>query len=297
MTERYSCGGSPYWAAKGLSALLIPPSDSFWQDPEQPLPCEKSDFAAAIPSAGLVVRGVGDEVELLNAGTAISSSNTVFGPYKWGKLSYRTGVGFEVQPPESPYPIDSSLTAQTEDGKLHGRQATRALAVKSDHLAFAYPLGEAAKIETHLWWNGPWQLHLHRYKISQPCRLVLGGQSLSSAKEEDLKEKSSFPTLSWKNQTHQAVLQSLHGFVKAGTRRTAGGQQPRTHLYAPNSVTLFLQTDSLSSEGWLAALHAVAPLSTPLGRWDLTGSQAGCWSLKNQKGEIWKIEDPSLTAI
>ena len=128
----------------------VPPSDSFWQEPEQALPCEKSDFTTAIPSAGLVVRGVGGEVELLNAGTAISSSNTVFGPYKWGKLSYRTGVGFEVQPPGCEYPIDSSLAAQTEDGNLHGRQATQAHAVESDHLAFAYPLGDAAEIETHL---------------------------------------------------------------------------------------------------------------------------------------------------
>ena len=297
IAERYSCGGSPYWAAKGLSALLIPPSDPFWQDPDQPLLVEKADFSFALPSAELVVRGIGGEIELLNAGTAISKSNTDFGPYKWGKLSYRTGVGFEVQPPESPYPIDSSLTAQTEDGKLHGRQATRALAVKSDHIAFSYSLGEAAEIESHLWWNGSWQLHFHRYKMHQAARLLLGGQSLSSAQDEDLKEKSSFPILSYKNSSHQVVLQSLHGFAKAGTRRTITGKQPRTHLYAPNCVTLFLQTDSLSGEGSLTALHAVASLSTPLGRWELTGSQAGCWSLKNQKGEVWKVEDPSLPAI
>ena len=297
MTERYSCGGSPYWAAKGLSALLIPPSDPFWQDPDQPLPVEKADFSFALPSAGLGVRGISGEIELLNAGTAISKSNTDFGPYKWGKLSYRTGVGFEVQPPEAPYPIDSSLTAQTEDGMLHGRQATQALALESDHIAFSYPLGDVAEIESYLWWNGPWQLHLHRHKVKQPCRLVLGGQSLSSANEEGLKEKSAFPTLSWKNQTHQAVLQSLHGFVKAGTRRTVGGQRPRTHLYAPNSVTLFLETDGLLGEGWLVALHAVAPLSTILGRWEVTKSGIGHWSLKNQKDEVWTIRHSILPAI
>ncbi|MFM6173185.1 MAG: DUF2264 domain-containing protein, partial [Sphaerospermopsis kisseleviana] len=34
LPERYSCGGSPYWCAKGISALLLPPSSDFWQAPE-----------------------------------------------------------------------------------------------------------------------------------------------------------------------------------------------------------------------------------------------------------------------
>lgn len=297
LTERYSCGGSPYWAAKGLSALLLPPSTPFWQEPEQPLPSEASDFTHLIPSAGLVIRGIEGEIELLNAGTAISPSNTVFGPYKWGKLSYQTGVGFEVQPPDGLYPIDSSLTARMEDGTLHGRQATKALAVEPDHLAFSYPLEDSAEIETHLWWNGPWQLHLHCYKVAKKCQLLLGGPSLSSKEIEDLKEKSSFPTLSWKNQTHQTVLQSLQGFAKSGSHRIITGKKPRTHLYAPNCVCLYLETDPLSGEGWLAALQAVAPVSTTLGRWELTTSQAGSWSLKNQKGEIWKIQHPTLPIV
>jgi hypothetical protein len=244
-----------------------------------------------------VVRGIGGEIELLNAGTAIAKSNTVFGPYKWGKLSYRTGVGFDVQLPEGAYPIDSSLTAQMEDGTLHGRQPTRSLVIEEDHLACSYPLGDSVEIETHLWWNGPWQLQLHHYKARKQCRLLLGGQSLAAKEMEDLKEKSSFPNLSWKNSTHHVVLQSLRGFTKAGSRRTVAGKQPRTHLYASNSVCLYLETEPLSRDGWLAALHAVAPSSTPLGRWELSETKAASWSLKNQKGETWLIQHPALPAI
>jgi hypothetical protein len=297
LSERYSCGGSPYWAAKGLSALLLPPSAPFWQQEEIPTPSEVSDFTRPLQSAELVVRGVSGEIELLNAGTAISPSNTDFGPYKWGKLSYRTGVGFDVQLPDGPYPIDSSLTAQMADGSLHGRQPTRSLAVEENHLACSYPLGESIQVETHLWWNGPWQLHLHLYKAQQPCWLLLGGQSLSAKEMKELKEKSSFPTLSWKNSTHQAVLQSLHGFAKSGSRRVTSGQQPRTHLYASNSATLFLETNSVSGDGWVAALHAVAPVSIPLGRWEIAVIQAGSWSLKNQKGETWSIQHSALPAV
>ncbi|NBU72899.1 MAG: hypothetical protein EBS53_15905, partial [Bacteroidetes bacterium] len=97
--------------------------------------------------------------------------------------------------------------------------------------------------------------------------------------------------------THQVVLQSLHGFAKAGTRRTVSGQQARTHLYAPNSVVLFLETGSLSGEGWLAALHAVAPVSMPLGRWELTETRSGRWFLKNQMDDSWTINHPLLPQI
>jgi len=297
LTERYSCGGSPYWAAKGLSALLLPPSASFWQEPEQPLPSESSDFSKPLPKADLVVRGIGGEIELLNGGTAISKSNTVFGPYKWGKLSYRTGVGFDVQLPDGLYPIDSSLTAQMEDGSLHGRQQTRSLAVEKDHLACSYPLGDSVEIETHLWWNGPWQFHLHLYQCKKSTRLLLGGQSLASAKSSDLKESSSGTSISWKNATHHAVLHSLQGFESSISRHVTAPKQSRTQIYGSNSLSPYLQTKLTTGDGCLVALHAVAPSSKPLGRWELTQTQAGSWSLKNQKGELWTIQHPILPPI
>jgi len=34
-----------------------------------------------------------------------------------------------------------------------------------------------------------------------------------------------------------------------------------------------------------------------LGRWELSETKAGSWSLKNQKGETWLIQHPALPAI
>jgi len=297
LTERYSCGGSPYWAAKGLAPLLLPPSSPFWQDSEQPLPSEISDFSHPLPTAELVVRSIEGEIELLNAGTAISTSNTVFGPYKWGKLSYRTGVGFDVQLPDGSYPIDSSLTAQMEDGSLHGRQQTRSLAVKKNHLACSYSLGDSVEIETHLWWNGPWQFHLHLYQCKKPARILLGGQSLASTKLSDLKESPLFPTISWENATHHAALHSLHGFESANSRHVTAPKQPRTQIYGPNSLTPYLQTKLTSGDGCLVALHAVAPVNSPLDCWELSESKAGHWTLKNKSSHTWTLRHPSLPAI
>jgi hypothetical protein len=297
LTERYSCGGSPYWAAKGLAPLLLPPSSPFWQDSEQPLPSEISDFSHSLPTAELVIRSIEGEIELLNAGTAISTSNTVFGPYKWGKLSYRTGVGFDVQLPDDPYPIDSSLTAQMEDGSLHGRQQTRSLAVENDHFACSYPLGDSVEIETHLWWNGPWQFHLHLYQCKKPTRLLLGGQSLASKESSDLKGSPIFPTISWKNATHHAVLRSLHGFESANCRHVIAPKQPRTQIYGPNSLTPFLQTKLVTGKGRIVALHAVAPIASPLESWELSESNAGHWTLKNKSSQSWRLRQTSLPSI
>ena len=295
MTERYSCVGSPYWCAKGLSALLLPPSSDFWQAAEEPLPSEAGDFSHPMEQTGLLVRGVGGEIELANADTAICAANTIFGPYKWGKLGYRTGAGYEVQAPGTDYPLDASLTAQSADGTLHGRQATRALAVEADHLACSYPLGSDVEIESHLWWNGHWQLQLHKYKLANPCRLLLGGQSLATEEESELSSSQSFPRTVWHNRTHHAALHAVHGFESSVLRQVARGKTPRTHIYATNSLTPYLQTATIEGgEGWLAALHGIGPMSTNLADWDISATEAGIWTLRSGGTPDWIIRHPAL---
>jgi hypothetical protein len=297
LSERYSCAGSPYWCAKGLSALLLPPSSDFWQAAEEPLPSEAGDFSHPMTQTGLIVRGTGGEIELANAGTAVCAKNTIFGPYKWGKLGYRTGTGFEVQAPGTDYPIDAALTAQSADGTLHGRQATRALAVEAGHLACAYALGSGVEIETHLWWNGPWQLQLHKYRLQNPCRLLLGGQSLAAEEESELVASGKFPRLAWRNRTHHAVLQAVHGFENSALRQVARGKSPRTHIYAANSLTPYLQTATVEGEGWLAALHGNSPVSGELAGWEVSATEAGAWTLRSNGAADWIIRHPALPAV
>ena len=72
MAEVYSCAGSPYWAAKAFSPLLIDPSDPFWTAPAKPLPSENGDFVRAIPAAGMVVRCIDGDIELHNSESGIN---------------------------------------------------------------------------------------------------------------------------------------------------------------------------------------------------------------------------------
>ena len=40
MAQSYSGVGSPYWAAKGMLGLALPPDHPVWTEPEEPIPVE-----------------------------------------------------------------------------------------------------------------------------------------------------------------------------------------------------------------------------------------------------------------
>ena len=183
VSEAYSCAGSAYWAAKGLAPLLLPPSHAFWQAEAKPLPSEAGDFQRAVPQAGLVVRGHDGAVEVLNNSNGICVGNIKFGTWKWGKLSYRSGFGFEVARDEDHYPLDSALTAEFSNGAIYGRHQCLPITVEADHCASVYGLGDRfsqnhVSVETHLWWKAGWQLHWHHVAAHQPAVLRLGTVSL-----------------------------------------------------------------------------------------------------------------------
>jgi len=249
----------------------------------------------------MVVRSTGGDVELLSAATSICVGNTAFGAYKWGKLSFRTSVGMEVKPKDGPYPLDASLTAEAEDGSLHGRQTTHPVEIEAHHISCVYALGGRSpglpgvtsqfnvQVESHIWWHGGWQLHVHHYHAHQPSRLILGGYSLAADDPAALHEEESFPFVRAKNDIHSTALQALSGFTEAGCRLTLTAEKPRAHTLAPNSLDLFFQTSWICGEGCLVALTWVGPMEETPQPWTVKNSSAGCLSLTNQNGERWDI--------
>jgi len=149
-------------------------------------------------------------------------------------------------------------------------------------------------MESHLWWNGRWQLQLHKYKIANPCRLLLGGQSLAAEEESELVFSGKFPRLAWRNRTHHAVLQAVHGFENSAWRQVARGKDLRTHIYAANSLAPYLRTATIEGEGWLAALHGFGPASADLADWDISAKEAGTWTLRSSGTPDWIIRHPAL---
>ncbi len=185
LAEPYSCASSPYWCAKGLSPLLLPPEHPFWTDPEVPLPSEAGDFAHPIPAAGLLVRGAGGEVEILNAGSMVSNTQLRYGAWKWSKLAYRTGTAFTLArgAPATGWSPDSALVQHLDDGRSFGRHSTTTVELDASHLGYAYNLGFKTGqvntgVETFVFWRAGWLLHVHHVAPRQPAVLRLGGYAL-----------------------------------------------------------------------------------------------------------------------
>lgn len=301
ITEAYSCAGSTYWAAKGLAPLLVPPDHPFWTTDEEPLPAEE-EFSRAIPQAGLVVRSHRGEVEVLNAATSICGGNTAFGAHKWGRLSFRTGVGWETKRPDGPQPLDAALSAEARDGVIFGRQSTHPLEVEPDHIASVYALGDRfsqfnVQVESHLWWKGGWQLHWHRCRAWQPARLLLGAYSLAAEKAEELEEAGTFPFVRATNGRCAVALQALAGFSGMVSRSTRASENPRVHILAANSLSLALQTGWVEGEHDVMALTYVGDAEEPLHPWTVAESGAGWLVLNNPAGEVWRVEHKILRLL
>jgi len=273
LAEAYSCAGSPYWAAKAFAPLLLDPADPFWQAPEEPIPAEGPPFVRPIPIIGMVIRSYEGAVELFNAESGVCPGNTAFGTYKWGKTSFRTGVGFEVQSSDGEFPRDSALTAESQTGVVYGRHSTHALKCAEDEVAMAYVLGDkmslfSLQVESRIWWRDGWQLQLHKFDAHQKSRLTVGAYSLPSYDE-----------------THVVMLQGLSGWASSDVVEHSG--RNRTHILSANSRYPILQTDWIEGEGVLICLSYCG--SEPATEWTVVSCDEKKVSLKSKDGETWEI--------
>jgi hypothetical protein len=298
--EAYSCAGSPYWAAKAFAPLLLPPSHAFWQAEAKALPAEKGDTQLAVPQAGLVVRSHGGAVEVFNNANGICVGNIKFGIWKWGKLSYRTGFGFEIGPAENRYPLDAALTAEFADGAIHGRHQCQPLAVRADHCGSVYGLGDRfsqnhVSVETRLWWKGGWQLHWHHVAAHQPAVLRLGTCSLPlpDATAREVKVKSDFGLA---HSAEQGVaIQPLRGFH--GIKVHESNPERRTHLLAWHSLVLTAETKAVAGELDLLGLVWAGRSREESQPWEALTGQVGHLHLRHPVLGEWRIEHEGLPSI
>jgi len=297
VAEAYSCAGSPYWAAKAFAPLLLPPDHKFWRASEAPVPAEK-DFQRAIPQAGLVVRSHNGDVEVLNNANGICVSNIKFGTWKWGKLSYRSGFGFEIAAAENKYPLDASLTADFGDGAIHGRHQCQPVVVEVDHCASVYGLGDRfsqnhVSVETRLWWKGDWQLHWHHIVAHEPAVLRLGTYSLPLHDAAHRGVKLSDQFASALNQELGVAIQPLLGFARVTSHESDPGV--RTHLLTWHSLILTAETERIEGEHDLMALVWAGHASQE--GWKLIGSKADKLSLRHPSLGEWHIAHPGLPMV
>ena len=307
--ELYTCPGSPYWAAKGFSPLLLPSSHPFWHAPEEPLPSETGDRAHVIKPAGLVLRSTGGEVEIINAGSQVSHTNLRYGAWKWSKTAYRTGRAFTCAfPAQTNWSPDSALTIRLEDGRTFGRHATVPLELSEAHVLYSWALGFAwppsgppeqinVGIDTGLWWNKGWILQLHRCEAAQPVVFRLGGYALPLA-DASLDRRTTATTFgAWNRLSGGTVLQPLAGFSAREWDERLDETAPRTHLAAPYHVTPVAVSDRRSGDGWLAALVWTGSDQTEAQPWRVVRAAAGSWQLVHPALGEWNIHHVFLPAL
>ena len=305
MVEVYSCAGSPYWGAKAFGPLLLSPDDVFWSDQSDGLPAEHGDSSVAIEAPGLIVRTMGGDTEIINVGSQIASTNTRYGPYKWGNLSYRSGVGFLITHDPAKYPLDAGLTATNSDGTIVvGRHYTAPVATEADHMSSLYSLGHKSEqsqvsVETHMWWKGGWQLILHRYISHQDTLLRHGSYALSS-KEADAFQETMVGDhyLSLWTQGQGIALQLISGYDAFGANDRLNDQGgPRVHIQAPYHAMRFLSQEVSAESGFLVCLNWAGSDEAESKPWKINSLSSGCWELEHTALGSWKIENEVLPQL
>ncbi|MGJ8696367.1 MAG: DUF2264 domain-containing protein [Verrucomicrobiaceae bacterium] len=305
MVEVYSCGGSTYWAAKAFAPLLLGPDDAFWSDEEVTCPASKGDSALALKPPSLVVRNTNGEVEIVNVGSQIASTNTRFGPYKWGLLSYKSSYGFTIVRDGNLYPLDSGLTAQAPEGNvIYGRHYTAPAIVESDRMACLYSLGRKfeqfqVSVETRMWWQGDWQLIVHRCIAKQDSILRHGSYALSSGDATQLETGHGGLAGEIWNGEHGVALQGVFGFENTEVdSRLSDADGPRRHIQAPFHATLLLKkTMKAAEETYLVCLSWSGKVRAEGAPWKVDRLAAGEWRFSHDSLGEWCVEDKFLPKL
>jgi hypothetical protein len=268
IAEPYSCAGSPYWAAKGLMMLLLNPRHPFFTAPERPMPSETNEEPRVIRAPGFVVRSVGGEVELLNAGGWSSmSAATRFGQAKWGRLSYRSGAGFLVSADTLRSPPDAGLTAarpgETDPPDWFGRLKTIPLIVEPDHIRTAYTLsaprsGFNLSVVTDVWLRGGWQFRAHKTTCAQPTVLRAGGYAVGAESAERIRTESGAGWCVCETDGFRSAIRTVSGWGSSVIDR-GGNLAERRHLYAPCHAVPVLLTDPVEGDHVLEELVWCGP--------------------------------------
>lgn len=180
--ETYIDGGHPYWGMQAFAFWMIPDGDPFWTAPEEPLPVEKSDYAIAIPEAGLLVRGarVSGQVVIYNAK---STKTELHYRDKYNKLAYNSHFPFAVNHEDGKPTLDNTLLLRDP---ATGRRACRGpiedYTVEAEKVELAYEIrlgGVTAKVQTVIRWRGDFEMRTHLVTASgeglERLEIVEGG--------------------------------------------------------------------------------------------------------------------------
>lgn len=138
IAQSYSGSGSPYWAAKGMLGLALPPDHPVWTMPEEPLPVERGDVRRVVAAPGWLVSGTRTDgvVRVVNHGTdhARVGDDRTDAPL-YARIGYSTATAPPLAGSSPSSPVDSSVVLLDAGGTASHRSGFETLRIGDDGVA------------------------------------------------------------------------------------------------------------------------------------------------------------------
>ena len=180
MLEHYSCGGSPYWAAKAFNILLIPGKDSFWTTKEEKLPVQRENFSIPLSNPGLLL--IGDRktghVQLINQKSYHDNSEY---NDKYTKFAYSSVFSYEARQINKNFNCDNILQFSEDGINFRQRWKIEPLYCEKDFAASRYALydvDEKGMIYTSIFVKNDFMINLHQIETQKSLVFKEGGYPL-----------------------------------------------------------------------------------------------------------------------
>lgn len=182
MLEHYSCGGSPYWAAKAFNLLALPKEHPFWTAREAPLPSHGvKPSSRAVPETGLTV-STGSSGHTLLVNHRARHDKAEYND-KYTKLAYASAFPYQARKVFGNDDCDGALQFSADGTAWRQRWRMTALACGDLGGASRYELFETdpdGEISTVSLVLGDRVLHLHSVRTTRRIKLREGGFACGS---------------------------------------------------------------------------------------------------------------------
>ena len=215
MLEHYSCGGSPYWAAKAFNLLMIPPGNPFWRAKEEEPPIRRQSYSVPLRSPGFLL--VGDKktghVQLLNQKSYHEKPEY---NDKYTKFAYSSVFSYEARRIYDNFNCDNVLQFSADGINFRQRWAMAHLYCEKDFAASTYPLhgvDEDGTVRTSVLVKDDFMVNVHQVETRKSLVFREGGYALGFDDGEARTVSIAGAEAAYKD-GKVTFIRNLHGYTK-----------------------------------------------------------------------------------
>lgn len=208
VAEDYLTDGTGYFAAQGLSCLLLPESSPFWTERELPLPADAGGGRITLKGAEMVVRVRREdgEARLYPVGQPFGQAGRWQRGVKYCQHAYSSALGWCALGEGSP-DLGAGRSGYSADGVTWVyRSYPTALEISAHHVASSCKLGDSGRpgakaapasapplpgdLVTHTLIGEDGEVHVLWHTCPVPLHLHLGGYGINVAAAQQLRRES-----------------------------------------------------------------------------------------------------------